>query len=92
MIVGCVTTPQLTVSGVPVSGEVRVLSVAAIEAAIAGMRTDLPEIRSQQLTGIQVIDSKTVYLTYREPAKRIDIKHVVQRVRGRWHYTFEIVV
>ena len=92
LLVACATTPLLTVNDAPVSGEVRLLSVADIQAAVAGMRADLPAIRSQQLMGIQVIDSNTVYLAYRESGSRVDVRHVVQRVRGRWHYTFEIVV
>ena len=92
LLIGCVSTLSLTVAGAPVSGEVRALSVADIEAAIGGMRSDLPQIRSQQLTEIQVIDSNTVYLAYREAGKRLATRHVVQRVRGHWHYTWEIVV
>ena len=80
------------VNGAPVSGEVRALSVAEIQAAIAGLRADLPEIRSQQLTAIQVIDSDTVYVSYQSPETRSAIPHVVKRVRGHWHYTWEIVV
>lgn len=92
LLAACATSPQLTVNGAPVSGDVRVLSVADIQAAVAAMRADLPQIRSQQLTAIEVIDSDTVYLSYRSPETRSAIPHVVKRARGHWHYTWEIVV
>jgi hypothetical protein len=71
---------------------VRVLPVADIQAAVAAMRADLPQIRSQQLTAIEVIDADTVYLSYLSRETRSAIPHVVKRVRGHWHYTWEIVV
>jgi hypothetical protein len=71
---------------------VRALSAPEIEAAVAAMRADLPKIRSQQLTAIEVIDSNTVHLSYREAGERFATRHVVKRVRGHWHYTWEIVV
>jgi hypothetical protein len=92
LLSACATSPQLTVNGAPVSGDVRILFVADIQAALAAMRADLPQIRSQQLTAIEVIDNSTVYLSFRDPGARFATPHVVRRVRGHWHYTWEIVV
>ena len=71
LLTACATTPPLTVSGAPVRGDVRrgdvrVLSPAEIEAAVAAMRADLPQIRSQQLTRIDVINRNEVFLSFRE--------------------------
>jgi hypothetical protein len=92
LLAGCTTTPPLTVDGAPVSGDARALSIPDIQAAVAAMRADLPQIRAQQLTAIEVIDSNTVHLSYLEPGERFPTKHVVKRARRRWHYTWEIVV
>ena len=92
LLVACATSPPLIVNGTPVSGDVRTVSVADIQAAVAAMRADLPEIRSQQLTAIHVIDSNEVHLSYRHAGERFATPHVVKRTRGHWHYTWEIVV
>jgi hypothetical protein len=92
LLAACASTPRLTVSDAPVSGDVHTLSVADIQAAVATMRSDLPQIRSQQLTRIEVMDSNTVFLSYREPGEQFATRHVVKRVRGHWHYTWQIVM
>ena len=97
LLTACATTPPLTVSGAPVRGNVRrgdvnVLSPAEIEAAVGAMRADLPQIRSQQLTRIDVISRNEVFLSYRQPGEYYSVPHVVKRVGGHWHYTGEIIV
>ena len=79
-------------SGAPVRGNVPALSPADIEAAVAAMRADLPQIRSQQLTRIDVINRNEVFLSYRDAGERYATPHVVKRVGGHWHYTGHIVV
>lgn len=84
-------------SGAPVRGnvrrgEVKVLPPAEIEAAVAAMRSDLPEIRSQQLTRIDVVSRDEVLLSYRQSGDYYSVPHVVKRVGSHWHYTGEIVV
>ncbi len=92
VLAACATTPPLTVSGAPVRGDMRALSPADIEAAVLAMRADLPQIRSQQLTRIDVIDRNELFLSYLEAGQRFSTPHVVKRVGGHWHYTGEIVV
>jgi hypothetical protein len=92
LLVACASTPRLTVSGAPVSGDVRAVPVPDIQAAVAATRADLPQIRSQQLTRIDVIDRNTVFLSYRETGERFDTPHVVKCVGHHWHCTWEIVV
>ena len=92
LLAGCASTPRLTVSGARVSGDVRVLSVPDIQAAVAAMRADLPQIRSQQLTRIEVMDSNTVFLSYRDTGEQFATRHVVKRVGGHWRYTWQIVM
>ena len=82
----------MRVKGAPVYGQVHDLSVADIEAAITALRAELPEIRSQQLWQIVVVDSNEVHLSYREPGTRTGTRHIVERIRGRWHYTWEVVI
>jgi hypothetical protein len=67
-------------------------SVKEIQAAVAAMRADLPQIRSQHLTHIHVINSNTVYLSYREAGEYFSTPHVVKRVGGYWHHTGHIVM
>jgi len=91
LLAACAST-RLTVSGAPVSGDGRILSVPEIQSAVAAMRTDLPQIRSQHLTHIYIINSNTVYLSYREPGQYFSTPHVVKRAAGHWHYTGHIVM
>jgi len=65
LLAACAST-RLTVSGAPVSGDIRALSVPEIQAAVAAMRANLPQIRTQHLTHIRIINNNTVYLSYRE--------------------------
>lgn len=97
LLTSCATTPPVTVSGAPVRGnvrrgDVRVLSPAEIEAAVAAMRADLPQVRSQQLTRIDVINRNEVFLSYREAGEYYSVPHVVKRLGDHWHYTGHIVV
>ena len=97
LLTACATTPPFTVCGAPVRGnvlrgEVHVLSPAEIEAAVGAMRADLPQIRSQQLTRIDVISRNEIFLSYRQPGEYYSVPHVVKRVGGHWHYTGHIIV
>jgi hypothetical protein len=92
LLAACASTPPLTVAGAPVSGDVRALSAPDIQAAVAAMRADLPQVRSQQLTRIEVIDRNEVFLNYREAGERFATRHVVKRVGGHWQYTWRIVM
>jgi len=91
LLVACVTT-RLTVNGAPVRANVRELSPADIEAAVSAMRADLPQIRTQHLTRIDIISRNEVFLSYREAGEYYAVPHVVKRVGGHWHYTGHIVV
>jgi len=92
VLTACATTPPIIVDGAPVSGDVRSLSVADIQAAVAGLRADLPAIRSEQLTAIEVIDLNEVHLSYLKAGEHFATAHVVKRTGHRWHYTWEIVL
>jgi hypothetical protein len=88
LLAACAST-RLTVSGVPVSGDIRALSVPEIQAAVAAMRANLPQIRTQH---IRIINTNTVYLSYREAGQYYSTPHEVERVGGYWHYTGHIVI
>jgi hypothetical protein len=91
MLLGSCATP-IHIDGVLVTGERQDVSESDVRAATAAMRADLPQIRSQQLTRIEVIDSNKVFLSYREEGERFSTPYVVKRVNGHWHYTGEIVM
>jgi hypothetical protein len=91
LLAACAST-RLTVSGAPVSGHIRALSVPEIQAAVAAMRANLPQIRTQHLTHIRIINNNTVYLSYREAGQYYSTPHEVERVGGYWHYTGHIVI
>ena len=81
----------MRVDGVPVTGDrPQDLSVPDVEKAISAMRADLPEVRSEQLRIIEVVDSDTIYLGYREAGSTFVTRYVVRRKHGQWHYTWRI--
>jgi hypothetical protein len=92
LLSSCAAPPM--VGGAPVYyvGAVRDMPRSDIEAAITAMRADLPEVRSEQLREIEVVDTNTMHLAYREAGSSTNTRYVVKRVRGRWHYTWEIVI
>ena len=82
----------LRIHDAPVYWSVHQLSVAEIEAAIAAIQSDLPEVRSQKLRKIYVVDNDTICLSYGEASERFQNTYEVKRSRGRWHYTGYIII
>ena len=89
LLAGCA---PLRIHDARVYWRVHQLSAAEIEAAIAAMQHDLPEVRSQKLRTIDVVDYDTIHLSYRKAGERFDMTYEVKRIRGQWHYTGHIII
>ena len=90
MLGGCAT--PIKVEGVLVTGLRQDISESDVLAAVAAMRSDLPELKAQVLRQIYVVDRDEIWVTF-SPREREDrTQYVTKRKHGRWESTGEITI
>jgi hypothetical protein len=90
LLTSCAT--PIHVDGVLVTGERQDVSESDVRAAIAALKTALPELKAQALTRIRVAAADEILLSYSSQRWAEATEYVVKRSQRRWKPTGEITI
>ena len=91
MLLASCATP-IHVDGVLVTGERQDVSESDVRAAIAALKTAVPELKTQTLTRIRVASANEILLSYSPQRGTEATEYVVKRSNGRWKPTGQITI